>query len=382
MSRLVPQMYDFLVEPIKFEDRDTRFLYAYLLGPQTVFERLHDTIKRIPLLNDPRDCPDEYLIYLKDIVGFDSTLDHITSGLDAADLRRLIQSAAILWKERGTRPGLEDFFRAFTGKPSIIFTWFDMIYLLDEVGFGYLNPWVVGDPGDSTFSEFQNYLYVMDEGDLDRSLAQNVVNLARPFSERVRIVYFDFLDDFRFGLGNWIDAGATATVVEGKELKLPTSGAKKTYAATLLSPDWTDYTLETVFQLDVSSGTPTTRFGFYRTSDLNKYEVYYSESIPAGGPGLVLYRNYPGNDGQVAQVSTPLLAYGTKFGFKINAINFSGGDVKVQAFIDDVKYLDVTDSGSIPDKGSVELAADDGVEVLIDVITLYERPIEYDNVEP
>lgn len=378
----VPQIYDALIEPIRYEDRNTRFLYAYLVGPQTLFEILHEKIKDIPLLNDPRDCPDEFLIYLKDIVGFDSALDFITSGLDSDDLRRLIQSAAILWKERGTQPGLEDFFRAFTGKPSVIFNWFDMIYLLDEDEFTYDEPWLLGDPGDSTFSEFQSYLYVMDEGDLDRSLAQNVINLARPFSERVRIVYFDFLDDFRFGLGNWIDTGATPPVIVDKELKLASSGIVKTYADTLKSADWTNYTFETVFRFEILSGTPSVRFGFYRTSNTNKYEVYYSENIPAGGPGLVLYRNYPGNDGIVVQALTPLLPYDTKFGMKINAVDLVGGDVKIQAFIDDVKYIDTIDSGSIPDKGSIELQAEDGVEVFCDIVSLYERPIEYDDVNP
>lgn len=382
MSQTVPEIYDFLIQPIRDADAGTRFLYAYLLGPQMVFEAIQDKTKDLPLLNDPRDCPDEYLKYLKDTVGFDSALDYITSGLSDDDLRRLIQSAAILWKERGTEAGLEDFFRAFTGKPSIIFNWFDMIYLLDETGFDILSPWLVGDPGDSSNSEYQSYLYVMDEGDLDRSLAQNVVDLGRVFSERVRLVYFDFLDDFRFGLGNWIDAGATPVVIVGKELNLPTSGVKKTYAETLKSADWTDYTFETVLRLNISSGTPAVRLGFYRTSDANRYEVYYSENIPAGGPGLVLYRYYPGNDGQVAQASTPLLPYDAKFRFKINAINLTGGDVKMQIFIDDVMYIETTDTGSIPDKGSIELGADDGVEVFVDVVSLYERPIEYDDVDP
>ncbi len=67
---------------------------------------------------------------------------------------------------------------------------------------------------------------------------------------------------------------------------------------------------------------------------------------------------------------------------KINAVDLIGGDVKIQAFIDDVKYIDATDSGSIPDKGSIELSAEDGAEVFCDVVSLYERPIEYDDVNP
>ena len=51
----------------------------------------------------------------------------------------------------------------------------------------------------------------MDDGDLDRTLVEDLVELARPMGERYEIAYVQFLDTFLDRrLGHWRTIGAPA----------------------------------------------------------------------------------------------------------------------------------------------------------------------------
>ena len=380
----VPQIYDMLIDPIRGADAQSRFLYSYLLGPQTIFETLVGKIQAIPSLVDPRDCPDDLLQYLKDSVGFDRTLDHITRDLTDAELRRLITIASELWRVRGTEAGLRSIFRAFTGKSILIYTWFDMIFIMDENLLDYYEPFLVGDPGDLSLSEYRSYLFVMDEGDLNHPLARGVANLARPFSERIRIGYLDFLDDFLLGLGFWSEAAASTAPadIEDGMMHCPLLGNSIYYVASQRSADWEGYYAEIVFKFTSTWPSGKLGFMFYREAADTKYVLYYDEDGVSGKPGLILQRFKPGNNGQVAAVEIPRLYNATKYSLAVYTFELPSGDLRIKAYLDHNPYIEVDDSGSRPVKGSVGIDVEDGTEAWFDDVILFEHPLEYDEVGP
>lgn len=369
-----PSIYNMIIEPLRGADAATRFLYAFLLGPQRAFEQMENKIKELPMLQDPRACRDDLLVYLKAIVGFDRTLDYMTSGLDANELRRLITIAIPLWKERGTRQGLLDIFRAFTGRSTQLFTWIETRFLLDEDHLDYMEPWLIGKPGGPEYSEFWSDLMVMDEGDLDRLLARRVVDLARPLSERIRIIYLDFLDDFLFESGYWIDPGSAApAVMQEGDFYFPDTGDSFAQILSLRSEDWTEYNTDIIFKLEGNL------FGiyFYWEDATINYYLEWDRS----GDFLRVARTYPAHSGIVASIPAPNLINSVKYKFTISVFEDIGG-TRIRIYLDNALLIDTLDTGTRPSKGTLRLYGPSGTKVWIDRVLLYETPLDYDDVTP
>lgn len=129
-------IFDFIIAPIR--DADAReggdFLYRYFRGHQHVWEQTDQNIRGIPKLWSIDDCPDEYLQYLKNIVGWTSEYDSFIELLSDEELRRLISISARLWKERGPEDVLIDVLYFATAARSRYWNWFDFRWVLAAAG--------------------------------------------------------------------------------------------------------------------------------------------------------------------------------------------------------------------------------------------------------
>lgn len=129
-------MYDFVIAPIREADQreGNQFLERYFYGPQQIWEEIDQSIKDIPKLWSVTECPDEYLKYLKWIVGWTSQLDNITRDLTFDELRRLVSISGRLWKLRGTEFTIEDVMFFATGMRNRWWNWFDFRWVLADDG--------------------------------------------------------------------------------------------------------------------------------------------------------------------------------------------------------------------------------------------------------
>lgn len=127
--------YEFLIEPIREEDErnGALFLKRYFEGFQEVWRRTDNNIQSIPDLWSIDDCPDEYLKYLKNIVGWTSQLEYITDLLDFDRLRSLLSISGDLWKLRGTEDIILDVMFYTTGMRCYYWNWFDFRWVLGYV---------------------------------------------------------------------------------------------------------------------------------------------------------------------------------------------------------------------------------------------------------
>lgn len=130
------QIFDYLILPIREADQreGNDFLKRYLLGPQNVWEDTDQKIKDIPQLWSVVDCPDEFLKFLKWIVGWTSELDSVTQDLIFDELRRLISISGRLWKLRGPEDTVVDVMRFATGQRNRVWNWFDFRWVLADEG--------------------------------------------------------------------------------------------------------------------------------------------------------------------------------------------------------------------------------------------------------
>lgn len=169
-------MFNFLHKPLRDLDRKegNEFLLRFLLGPQHVFEDTQDKIKALNTLRDPAAIRSDLLQYLKDHVGFTKELDNITQNLSENDLRKLIQLAVPLWKQKGTEAGYKNILRLFTGKGSRVFNWFDFRWVVGEKALGSEqlgeDAWLISLPGvESSEAGDDVVLLLKMDGDLSDS---------------------------------------------------------------------------------------------------------------------------------------------------------------------------------------------------------------------
>lgn len=73
---------------------------------------------------------------------------------------------------------------------------------------------------EEQLDEFQTDIRVVDIGNLNRDLLLKVLNLMRPVSERLNVIYIKYFEDFEIGKGSLQTIAAGSSVVDG-ELLMP-----------------------------------------------------------------------------------------------------------------------------------------------------------------
>lgn len=237
-------MYRFLKHSIRREDqiRGNQFVERLFRGPQdVVFDGIWDRTEEAKDLWSLLDCPDEYLQYLKNIVGWTKDLNRITDGLDSNQLRRLISVSARLWKTRGSEDSLVSILRLLTGMRATYYNWFDLRWVWEETGFWEehegTDPWITAD--DNQFD-----IRIVDQGNLNRQLVLDVCRLMRPAGERISVLYLAFLDlfDVEGDYYQWSQqAGASMAVGNGMMTLSDTSGFEAVVANTPGASAWSNY---------------------------------------------------------------------------------------------------------------------------------------------
>jgi len=186
MSKIDPNfphdIFKFLHKPLRDIDRTegNTFLERFLLGMQKNFEDTQANIKKLIEIIDPSKTRADLLQFLKDHVGFTVELNNITQGLSENDLRKLIQLAVALWKQKGTEQGYENIVRLFTGKSVRIFNFFDFRMIIGEKAFGEEqlgeDAWFISVTGVEASSDPSNNvvdLLTFEGNAKDRSLTGN-----------------------------------------------------------------------------------------------------------------------------------------------------------------------------------------------------------------
>lgn len=185
---------------------------------QGIFEATQTRIQQLPLLHDP-DFADAELEHLRWLVGWDDTLAlDFVEDIDNATLKKLIQLAVPLWKEKGTAGALIDALRVFTGKSALVLDWFFHRWVIDEAGFwfeaGGSDPWLMG--GRYTESgETLTHVIINREGltVTERRFVHGLLTYVRPVGEHFCVIYAAFADDFGAGFDQWTNIGDAAALV-------------------------------------------------------------------------------------------------------------------------------------------------------------------------
>jgi hypothetical protein len=234
------------------------------------------------------------------------------------------------------------------------------------------------------YDEFLTEIRVVDEetgeGELNRTLLEKLVDLQRPSSERVNIVYVDFLDLFQtqYDLGMWEDStyGDYIAAVDNGVLTLtgddPDETGLKTNRTTTAT--WKNHAWKTKVALKTNGSV---WLGFY--DDGFRVEIGYS----GFGTGYVrLWRDIASVWTAVtAQISHPSLNLDTFWTYTIETYNLPSGDVNIKLRIDGNLIIDY-DSVTTVTEGNIFLLCDQDVQMEVAETELWIYPLDISRVGP
>lgn len=392
---LTLDMYEFLIKEIREEDRKNGqlFVQRFLEGPQALWNDTHNKIFSIKDLWSITDCPDEYLQYLKNIVGWTKELDSITSGLDDDTLRRLIHASVPLWQSRSSEQSYSTVINLIFSERSRVWNWFDFRWITGETFMGEqrqgIDPWLLAFPGTPLNREYWTTIRVVDPGVSNRQALVDVLDLMRPMGERLNIVYLLFLDKFDVAddLNQWLDLASTWTtdnaIVEDGKLKLSDTDKQGVLSSVTDSENWVDYVVSARVRGTASttpgSGNsygiafyvePTNIDGYFTSVDVDANKLYFG-TIASG----VMTTTNEFDMSTVPYTLQPNVWYG----FRVECLT-EGSTTRFKVFFNGVKRFDLTDATYT--KGTIGVVHEQTVTSETDEIEVLGLPIESDTIEP
>lgn len=225
---------------------------------------------------------------------------------------------------------------------------------------------------EEQLDEFYSDIRVVDEGDLNKTLVKRILNLMRPASERLRIIYIRFFEDFTFGKGSLRSevAGSSIDTVT-TELVLPANAVEVCDAAG--AEDYQKYSLQV--RLKIELGNKAT-IRFLVQDSLNYYELVMRSDTQT----FELFK-------VVAGVATSLGApvgsaiYNETYYIISVIVDLSMANVSlIRCYQDQNLMIEITDSTYIDGTWGVGSGA--GTEVRVSEIEMFLNPLLTDAILP
>lgn len=405
-------IYKFIIKAIRDEDklRGDLFLYRLLLGPQADFERTYRDIKAIRDFYDYQKCPAGYLKYLKNLVGFtdEGKVEPLINSLNENELRRLIKIAIPVWKLKGTESAY-DYVLDFFGVKNLridgyhYYKWLLGKNLTEEDVIGEdldgklgedlegTDSWLISSGTDEDPDEYTTDIVIMDKSTapINKQLIKNYFALLRPVSERINLIYVEFLDQFNNTDYYSVEAG-TATLSSGTLVH--SAENTLTLAVEANSANWTD--VHILWKLKINTQVPNdpdnkVRLVFYYLDEDNYMFIELDMGAGTGVGTVKLGKRVDASDTIFGTAINVPMDFDTYYCWRISVISFEDPNNSFEVtqqhkvFQDRneiILYNEDTDSSSLT-KGNFGVKSYKAYAT-IDEVELYQYPLTVDWVYP
>lgn len=226
---------------------------------------------------------------------------------------------------------------------------------------------------EEQLDEFFSDVRVVDEGDLNKTLVLRILNLMRPTSERLRVIYIRLFEDFSFGKGNF------ASVVLGSlidtvttELVLPPNATE--VCDSTGADDFQDYVVQV--RAKIQTGTNMgVRFLVQDSSN------YYLLVMRSDTQQFQLYKVVSGVPTAIGSpVSAPIFNETYYVLTVIVDLNAATNETLIRCYQDRNLIFEVNDAQFV--KGSWGIQSGAGSETRLSEVEMFLMPLEYDLILP
>lgn len=226
---------------------------------------------------------------------------------------------------------------------------------------------------EEQLDEFFCDVRVVDEGDLNRILVLRILNLMRPTSERLRVIYIRFFEDFAFGKGN------LASVVLGSlidtvttELVLPAGAVE--VCDSIGSETFQDYVLQVRAKIQ-SGSSMGVRFLVQDSAN------YYLLVMRSDNQTFELFKVVSGVPTSLwSPVAAPIFNETYYVLSVIVDLNTATNETMIRCYQDRNKIFEVVDAQFVQGTWGVQSGA--GSETRLSEIEMFLMPLEYDLILP
>lgn len=234
---------------------------------------------------------------------------------------------------------------------------------------------------EEQLDEFQIDVRVVDDGTLDRSVLKSILNLMRPCSERINILYIDFFDDYTAGKGQWSTQSGSAYVEQTDNkyyFKLPPLSLE--HVDVQGSSSWKNYIVQN--RVSIYSGNQF-EVRFLIVNSLNYYsfrvdasaKMAYLEKVIAGTP--VTLASPVQIDIEIANL--PL--YQPYYVYMVSVFkNEDTGLTSIKCYLDSNVVLQADDNTY--SNGTFGLYTYAGTTIWASECEMFQLPLEYDRINP
>lgn len=227
---------------------------------------------------------------------------------------------------------------------------------------------------EEQLDEFKTDIRIVDEGDLNKTLILRILNLMRPVSERINVIFIRFFDDFLDGIGQFEVPQGMAAVNTNIQMEIQPNTIVNT--AVLGDDDFQDIVLQVKANDTLQTGGVYSVLFFFQDVD-NYYEFRIDtinretslHKVVASVPSVI--------SAAVVEDIVPKASYILTV---ITDKSESSGDTLIKAFVDSNKQHQVIDSSF--DKGKFGMKTDGSTIMQIDEIEMLEVPFDIQKVEP
>lgn len=226
---------------------------------------------------------------------------------------------------------------------------------------------------EEQLDEFFCDVRVVDEGDLNRILVLRILNLMRPTSERLRVIYIRFFEDFAFGKGN------LASVVLGSlidtvttELVLPAGAVE--VCDSIGSATFQDYVLQVRAKIQ-SGSSMGVRFLVQDSAN------YYLLVMRSDNQTFELFKVVSGVPTSLGSpVAAPIFNETYYVLSVIVDLNTATNETMIRCYQDRNKIFEVVDAQFVQGTWGVQSGA--GSVTRLSEIEMFLMPLEYDLILP
>ena len=222
--------------------------------------------------------------------------------------------------------------------------------------------------------EFQTDIRIVDEGDLNKTLILRILNLMRPSSERLNVIFIRFFDDFLDGVGQFeVLQGSAVVNTEQRMLIGPDSFIR---TDVLGDTDFKDIVLQNkIGNPDVLGGEFSCTFFVQNIDNFYEFRINTATSI------VTLFKVVAGVPTQIGAPTLVDIIPGADYIFTI-ATSFNGvtNETLIQTFVDSNKQHEVLDTTF--EKGKFGYKTDANTTITVDEIEMLQLPVDVRRIDP
>jgi len=227
---------------------------------------------------------------------------------------------------------------------------------------------------EELLDEYQTDVRIVDEGDLNKTLILRILNLMRPSSERINVVFIRFFDDFVDGIGQFETLTGSVAVNTAQQMELQPSSLVRTDV--LDDAEFKNIVLQVKANDILATGGVLSVLFFVQDVD-----NYYEFRIDTANSRTGIFKWVAGVPTQLGGWVTEDIVATTSYIYTVVTFyDTIGSATKILAYVDSNKQHEVTDSQF--EKGKFGMKTDASTTMQIDEVEMFQVPVDVQRIAP